>query len=424
MAGIKEAHFFLTGLSHKTADVEIREKLSFAPDKIAAILKGVCSISGVTECVVLSTCNRTELYTVLSDTGKQVQQAIELFIIETSGVDASISKFFYRYSGKEVIEHLFRVSCGLDSMVLGEPQIFGQVKDAYSAACDHNCTGPALNRLFHHAFQVGKLIRNTTSIGRGTVSVSVAAVELAKKTLGGLKGRSALLIGAGKIGEFCSRQLVKSGIKHLYITNRTALRAAELAKKLSAETIPFECVIVRGAEVDIIITSVTSEQPIFTASDFLSPEVNRKKPLLIIDLGVPRNIKVDTSCSSIIVYNIDDLEQVVLDNFGKRKNEVIKAEAMIREEVEEYRSWLVERDVIPVIRGLRKQCETIRLEELEKLRNRLEPETFRTLDLLTRRIVRKLLHNPTIAMREAASDKSRERLIESVHELFIRKKDP
>ena len=424
MAGIKEAHFFLTGLSHKTADVEIREKLSFPPEKSAAILKGICSITGVTECVVLSTCNRTEIYTVLSDTGENVQQAIERFIIETSGADDSISSFFYRYTGKEVIEHLFRVSCGLDSMVLGEPQIFGQVKEAYSAACDHNCTGPGLNRLFHHAFQVGKLIRNTTSIGRGTVSVSVAAVELAKKTLGSLKGRSALLIGAGKIGEFCSKQLVKSGLKHLYISNRTARRASELAKKLSAEAIPFEQVIARGAEVDILMTSVTSDRPIFSASDFFSPSGSRKKPLLLIDLGVPRNIRADTSCSTVTVYNIDDLEHVVLDNLGRRKNEVKKAEAIIREEVEEYRGWLVERDVIPVIRGLRKQCETIRLEELEKLRNRIEPETFGKLDLLTRRIVRKLLHNPTIAMREAASDKSRERLIESVRELFIRKNDP
>ena len=420
MAGIKEAHFFLTGLSHKTADVEIREKLSFSPEKSVVILKGICSITSVTECVVLSTCTRTEIYAVLDDDGENVQQAIERFIIETSGADDSISSFFYRYTGKEVIEHLFRVSCGLDSMVLGEPQIFGQVKEAYSAACDHNCTGPALNRLFHHAFQVGKLIRNATSIGRGTISVSVVAVELAKKTLGSLKGRSALLIGAGKIGEFCSKQLVKSGLKHLYISNRTARRASELAKKMSAETIPFEQVIARGAEVDILMTSVTSDRPIFSASDFFSPSGSRKKPLLLIDLGVPRNIRADTSCSTVTVYNIDDLEHVVLDNLGRRKNEVKKAEAIIREEVEEYRGWLVERDVIPVIRGLRKQCETIRLEELEKLRNRIEPETFEKLDLLTRRIVRKLLHNPTIAMREAASDKSRERLIESVRELFIR----
>ncbi|MFC1509045.1 glutamyl-tRNA reductase [Candidatus Omnitrophota bacterium] len=421
MERIKEYHFFLTGISHKTADVELREKVSFSPDKIADALSGVRSIRGVSECVILSTCNRTELYTVLTKPSEKLFGAIEQFIQEFSGVGEDISGFFYRFHDSDVIEHLFRVCCGLDSMILGEPQIFGQVKNAYSAAIDYKCTGTATNRLFHHAFQVGKLIRNSTSIGKGAVSISYAAVELARKIFCNLDGLSALLVGTGKIGEICARQLIKSGIEHLYIANRTSFRAEDLADKLAVKTIPFETIPEMGNRADIIITSVASDKPILKTSDFLSPAVNRKGArIVIIDLGVPRNIESDTpGTESIVLYNIDDLEEVVYDNRDKRKSEVKKAEKLIREEVDDYCIWLVERDVIPVITSLRKTCEKIRKTELKKIKNRIDAETYETLDLLTERIVRKLLHNPTITIRAAASNSSRKRLIETVKELFI-----
>ena len=421
MERIKEFHFFLTGISHKTADVELREKVSFSPDTILDALKGIRSIRGVSECVILSTCNRTEIYTVLNKPSEKLYGAIEQFVKDFFGVGDSISGCFYRFQDTDVIEHLFRVCCGLDSMILGEPQIFGQVKSAYSTACDYKYTGTATNRLFHHAFQVGKLIRNSTSIGKGTVSTSFAAVELARKVFGCLEGRSALLVGTGKIGEICARQLVKSGVERLYIANRTSFRAENLADKLSVETVPFDEIPAMGNRADVIITSVASDNPIFKTSDFISSVGNAKDArIVIIDLGVPRNIEWDTPCTEhIILYNIDNLEEVVYDNRSKRKSEVKKAEKLIREEVDDYCVWLVERDVIPVITSLRKACEKIRKTELKKVKNRIDAETYETIDLMTERIVRKLLHNPIITIRAAASDSSRQRLIESVRELFI-----
>ena len=421
MERIKEYHFFLTGISHKTAEVELREKVSFSPDTIADALRGVHSIRGVSECVILSTCNRTEIYTVLTKPSEKLFEAIEQFVQDFSDVGEAISSCFYRFHDTDVIEHLFRVCSGLDSMILGEPQIFGQVKDAYLTAIDYKCTGTATNRLFHHAFQVGKLIRNSTSIGKGTVSISYAAVELARKVFCNLDGLSALLVGTGKIGEICARQLIKSGIEHLYIANRTSFRAEDLAEKLAVETITFDEIPAMGNRADVIITSVASDNPIFKTSDFLSPAGNRKGArIVIIDLGVPRNIEPDIpSTESIVLYNIDDLEEVVYDNRDKRKSEVKKAEKLIREEVDDYCIWLVERDVIPVITSLRKTCEKIRKTELKKVKNRIDAETYETLDLLTERIVRKLLHNPTITIRAAASDNSRQHLIDSVKELFI-----
>ncbi|MCE5249839.1 glutamyl-tRNA reductase [bacterium] len=425
MGGIKKSHFFMTGISHKTAEVELREKVSISPDSLGAVLKGLKSIRGVSECVVLSTCNRTELYTVLSEPVKKVRGLIERYILSVTGQEPSMLDRFYRFQGMEVVEHLFMVTCGLDSMIIGEPQIFGQVKNAYSAACDHLCTGPVFNRLFHHTFRVGKLARNTTSIGEGAVSVSYAAVELARKVFGTLDGRSVLLVGAGKIGELCARQLVNSGVERLYVSNRTALRAADLAGRVAGETIPFDKIAPMSSSVDIILSSVASCSPVMKTSDFLTyMQARKNSPLFIIDLGVPRNVEPDASDTDrIVLYNIDDLEDVIFGNRDKRKSEAEKAKKLIVKEVEEFRSWLSERTVIPVIQRLRERCESIRQEELDKVRNRINPEAFKTLDLVTRRVVRKILHNPTITMRAAASESSRERLVNSVRELFIDEKN-
>jgi len=415
----------MTGISHKTAEVELREKVSFPPDILVKVLRDLISLRGVSECVVLSTCNRTEFYTVFCEPVKKVRKTIEEYILSITGQNPSIFNSFYHLQGIEVIEHLFMVTCGLDSMILGEPQIFGQVKTAYSIACDNKCTGSALNRLFHHAFKVGKLIRNTTSVGEGAVSVSYAAVELARKVFGNLNGRSVLLVGAGKIGELCARQLVNSGVERLYISNRTPLRATDLAGKLAGEAIPFSEIPGMSSVVDIIITSVASCKPVIDTGDFM-PFMKKRtgEPLVLIDLGVPRNIEPDASdTGSIVLYNIDDLENVIFGNRDKRRSEAEKAKKLIRNEVKEFHSWLSERNVIPVIQNLRERCESIRLAELKKVKNRMDSEAFYTLDLVTRRIVRKILHNPTITMRAAASDRSRERLLKSVHELFIKEKD-
>ena len=275
MGRIEKDNFFLIGISHKTAPIEIREKFTFNDDSISSVLKALYSISGVKECVILYTCNRTEIYTILNKSLAEVRERIDQFILETTGEENDFLKYFYYLNGSEVIEHLFHVTSGLDSMILGETQIFGQVKNAYSIACDNKCTGSAINRLFHHAFQVGKTIRNTTSIGEGAVSVSSAAVKLAKEIFGSLSERSILLIGAGKIGKLCAKQLIDYGIQQLYITNRTPERAEELAKELCGTVIPFGKMQEMYIKVDIIISSVNSCIPVLVKRNLLIENTRR-----------------------------------------------------------------------------------------------------------------------------------------------------
>jgi glutamyl-tRNA reductase len=421
MGRSKEDSLFLIGISYKTAPVEIREKLSVGNDRISPVLSDIYNLEGVRECVVLSTCNRTEIYSTLLPPYAQGQDTIEKYLTALSGDGSDISRHLYRKKGKDVIEHLFRVICSLDSMILGESQIFGQVKNAYSAACDSSTTGTTLNRLFHQSFRVGKNIRNTTSIGQGRVSVSHAAIVLAQKLLGTLENRSVLLVGAGKIGELCVRKLADSGVKNIFIANRTPSRASELALRLSGDAVPFGSIYDFCEKVDIIITSVNSPSPIITGSE-LAPRLfyRNDKPLILIDLGVPRNIESNLSgMENVHLYDIDDLEDVILDNREKRQLEVEKAEESIFQEVENFRSWLGERDVIPVIQDLRNKCESIRQEELERTRHKVSRETYDALDLVTRRIVRKILHQPTVTMRISESGTVREQLLKSVRELFI-----
>jgi len=387
-------------------------------------MKVIHGLEGVRECVLVSTCNRTELYTVVSGGRDKVRETVEHSLLELSGTSEGIVDSLYYRHGEEVIGHLFRVVSGLDSMILGEPQIFGQVKNAYSNACDCMCTGPALNRLFHNAFKVGKRIRHLTAVGEGAVSVSFAAVELAKKIVGDLSASTVLLIGAGKIGELSARHLVESGIGALYIANRTASRAAELAARLNGRPVDFSEVFPLFGKADIVISSVAAKQPVIARKNIERFVADRPNALLLIDLGVPRNAAGDIAgLGSVILRNIDDLESLTLDNMDRRRAEAEKAGEFISEEVAQYLDWLSEREAAPVIRELHVKCENIRLEELGKLRNRVDGETFETIDLVTRRIVRKILHNPVIAMRATASEAKRERLLKSVHELFIKECD-
>lgn len=427
MGRIGKDNFLLIGISYKNAPIEIREKFSINKEKLSGVLTEikVNKINGIQECVILSTCNRTEIYAVINKPPEEVCERVYNYILDFAGEDRDFLRYFKNLTGTQVIEHLFNVTCGLDSMILGEPQIFGQVKDAYAAAYDNNCTGPAINRLFHHAFQVGKQIRNITSIGEGAISVGSAAVVLAKKIFGSLKGKTVLLVGAGKIGKLCARQLIDSGIEQLILTNRTIEHANALAKELSGKVLPFEKMEEMYEKADIIITSVTSSEPIITRKNLLERIESRNgKPLSLIDLGVPRNIEPEAAkIKNVHLFNIDDLEEVTLGNLDKRKNEVGKAKEIINKEVNEYLSWLKEREVIPTINNLRKKCENIRIEELEKIKNRVNPETFQAIDLITRRIVRKILHNPTKTVRTSESKETRKRLLESIHELFIEESD-
>lgn len=411
--------FFVIGLSHKTAPVEIRERFSFDTTDASGLIREIRTIDGVRGCVLISTCNRTELHAVLDPAVHEAPDAVAARLFGP-GSD-SVEEHIYRLEGKAAAGHLFRVASGLDSMVLGEPQILGQVKDAYSLACDTKTTCGILNRLFHHAFRTAKLIRNLTSIGEGTVSVSAAAVDLARNVLGGLEGRTVLLAGAGKIGELCARRLAEAGIARLLIANRTPSRAEELASRLGGEAVPFEKIWTLFETVDIAITSIASRDPVVlkeTAAPHLA--LRGKAPLILIDLGVPRNVERSvTACGRVHLYDIDDLDDVTVGNRERRMLEADKAESLIAGEVDSFFHRLGEYEVAPVIRGLHERFETIRRREMDRVKNRLDPETFESLDLVTRRIVRKILHQPAVAMRSSRHGDSRERMMDTVRELFI-----
>lgn len=425
MEGIKKNNFLLIGISHKTASIEKREKFSFNSENISGVLNDINRISGIRSCVVLSTCNRTEIYAYINKPFEEVCERVNQYVLDRSGADKDFLKYFYYLEGTGVIEHLFNVTCGLDSMIIGEPQIFGQVKSAYALACDNKCTNPATNRLFHHAFQVGKQIRNVTSIGEGAVSIGSAAVILAIQIFGSLKKRTVLLVGAGKIGKLCAKQLTESGIERLYITNRTAEHADALAKELSGEVIPFEKMDEMYEKADIIITSITSSTPLITKNNLVNHIDKRNgEPLSLIDLGVPRNIDPEAAkIENTHLFNVDDLEDVTLDNRDRRKNEAEKARKIIKKEVDEYCTWIKEREVIPAIQNLYKKCENIRKEELEKIKHRVSSETYDAIDLVTRKIVRKILHKPTITVRASESGEVRKHLLESINKLFINDSD-
>lgn len=413
-------HLFLTGISHKTADVETRERVSFTPKILNGVLDRIYALDGITECVVLSTCNRTEIYTVTNLDPDDTQSIIENELIGMTGLDCSLLSCFYHKNGSDVISHLFRVACGLDSMILGEPQIFGQIKEAYATSCDHGTTGAVLNRLFHHAFRVGKMVRNSTSIGEGAVSVSFAAVEMLLSELGSLDDRTVLLVGAGKTGTLCARRLVKLGVGELYVTNRTVERARDLTDDVDGIPVPLDRIPEMAATVDIIITSVAACNPIIHREDIENKVRERTgRRLILIDLGVPRNISSSVSeLDDVSLFNIDDLDRVIWGNKDRRREAAEEAEALIRVEVDEYRNWLTERKVIPLIKTLRQNLEKIRTSELENVKNRVNGETYEILDMVSRRIVRKILHNPIITMRSAASGKSQEHLIETMNRLF------
>ena len=331
----------LIGISYKTAPVEVRERFSFSVKTIPKVLANIRSIDGVDECVVISTCNRTEIYTVIKHDFENFREKVYRYIINTTGFDKAFLKNFYLLRGTRVVEHLFNVTCGFDSMVIGETQIFRQVKDCYAVACSNGSTSIILNRLFHSAFRVGKLVRSTTAVGEGVVSVSSAVALLAQKVFGGLNGKKVLLIGAGKVGKLCAKHLTESGIGTLYIINRTIERAHDLSAELSGMVIPFKNLPDMIGKVDMVITSITTRTPLIT-KEFLQKNIGKRNgtALTFIDLGVPRNVEPDVlELENIHLFNIDDIEDVTFKNHDKRIREKEKSASIIEEKVSEYCIW-------------------------------------------------------------------------------------
>ena len=391
----------LVGISHRHAPVEVRERVALDSRESAALAR---ELAGDGECVCLSTCNRTELYAVGEGTDEQALQALA-----SLGGD-EVAALSYRLADHAAALHLFRVAAGLDSLVPGEGEILGQVRSAYEAGT----TGPLLNRLFHDALHAGKRARTQTTIAESPASVSSAGAALAQQVFGELSGRRVLVVGAGKVGELAARSLAARGAEIAGVANRSESRGEDLARRFGARAVPLETLASELVSVDVVVTCTGAPGFLLGPEDVRD---RRGRPLFVIDLAVPRD--VDPAVNGLdgcYLYDIDDLEAVVESSLAGRRREAERAEAIVAEEAERFRAWQASLDVVPTIASLRARAEAIRSAELSKAK--LSDEQREAVDSITAQIVNKLLHLPTVRMKEAAAAADGVLYADAVRHLF------
>ena len=402
-------HLFLLGASHHSAPVDLRERIDFARRGIPEALEEVVDATGLAEVVILSTCNRAEIYTH-SEAPWPVAETLSTFMSAFHDVpEPELAPHLYRRQGSDAARHLFRVVAGLDSLVVGEPQILGQVKDAFSIAAERGFTGAALNRLFHTSFTVGKRVRHETGLGEGAVSVSYAAISLARKIFGDLAGRRALVVGAGEMAELTATHLRSQDVGRIGVANRSAARAAALAARVDGVAVPWERMTAELTTTDIVLTATGAPRWLLTreqVADAMRPR--RDRPLFMIDIGLPRDVEPSASeVEQVFLYNIDDLQSIVRENLARRQSQVDRAELMVREEVDAFMRWLRSRGAIPTVVALRKHFERTRQQELERLAPKLaslSPAAKSRVDEITRLLVEKLLSSPTQQLKAAPNE--------------------
>ncbi len=413
----------ITGVSHKTAPVEVRECLAFREDTLSAALADLQSREGVSEAVILSTCNRVEI-TVTTDDAVDPRAIVDAFLTEHKRVNAGrIGPHLYRHEGRDAIHHLFRVAASLDSMVVGEPQILGQLKSAYAAAKDCGALCGWLDGLLSRAFSVAKRVRSETGIGQMAVSVSYAAVELSRKIFGSLANRTVMIAGAGKMSELAARHLRRSGASHVFVTNRTHERAVEMAKLFQGTPVEYTRFVSMLPEVDILIASSGAPHYILHKEEMQRViAARRNRPMFLIDIAVPRNIEPSiNNLDNVFLYDIDDLQEVVNANLRERMKEADHAETLVTEEVDRMMARLKVAEVTPIIVGLQEQLEQIRAGEIEKVRRRLgplTPEQEQAIDALTRGIINKIAHGPISELRNHAGRPEGAHVVAAIRKAF------
>jgi glutamyl-tRNA reductase len=402
-------HILVVGLSHRTAPVDLRERVDFQ-GRVEAALRALAARGSTHEAVVLSTCNRAEVYAASEDVA-QSRGDLAAFMSDFHGVDrVQLAPHLYDLTDLDSARHLFRVAAGLDSLVVGEPQILGQVKEAHALATGAQTVGPVLNRLFHLSFATGKRVRTETGLGAGAVSVSFAAVALARKIFGDLKARMVLVIGAGEMGKLTAQHMKSQGVQQVTIISRTMAHAARTAELIGgASAAPWEEMDAALGASDIVITATGAGTTILTKGRIeavMRPRRNR--PLFIIDIAMPRDVEAAAGeIEQVFLYNIDDLQATVRENLARRASEVLRAEAIVTEEVGKFVAWLRSRGAIPTVVALRQKFENIRRAELDRLDFKLSalppdarPEARACVDEITRLIVEKLLLTPTEQLKE------------------------
>ena len=390
------------GASYRTAPVEVREKFAYAEAEVVGVLARIRA-AGAREAALLSTCNRTEFYLV--DSENDPIPAIWEELSTRLGDDAQ--RFGYVRRDRDAAAHLFRVASGLDSMILGEAQIQGQVRDAWEAS--RSQSGAALNRLFQSALLVASRVRSETAVGRGAASVSSAAVQLAKQIFGSLRGRRVMVLGAGETAELALQCLMAEGVRAAIVANRTYARAAELARLHGATAMRYDACWSELADVDVVITSTAAPHPV-VRSEHIAPTLAARgdRPLCILDIALPRDVDPSVrELGNVFLYDLDDLRSVVATTIGRRHDELPTAEALLRDEVERYWSWLAGLASVPVLTALRSEMDRVRERELTSALRRLghlSPADRQAVEHLSRALMNKFLHAPSVRLRAAAAN--------------------
>ncbi|MBW2038439.1 MAG: glutamyl-tRNA reductase [Deltaproteobacteria bacterium] len=413
----------LVGANYRTAPLEIRERISFPEEGLDRYLKALQDLFSLAEGLILSTCNRVEIYAATRAPERGVKE-IKGFLAHQHHLPLSeFEGALYVLQGEEVVRHIFRVASSLDSMVVGEPQILGQIKEAYRMAHAARTTGTLLNKLLHRAFSVAKRVRTETSLGNRAVSVSFVAVELTKKIFGHLEGREVLIIGAGEMCELAAQHLARGGVKRVIVANRTWERAMELAERFHGDAIPFPEFPNSLLRVDIVISSTGSPDYILQKEEVSKIIRERKnRPLFFIDIAVPRDIDPQVnSIDNVYLYDIDDLQEVAEANIKDRQQEAQRAEEIVTTEVEKFCCWYQSLDVVPTIVSLKEKIEEIRRRELGKTLSsfpQISEKERKALEALTAAIVKKILHDPITLLKKTGQDSEGELYVDVVKKLF------
>ncbi len=411
------------GMSYETAPVELRECLAKDPDNVNTALAFMRDLECIHEGLFISTCNRVEaLYT--SENLDEAKKSILSLMSRLGGIpEHRLLSNIFTFEGMEAVSHIFRVASSLDSMVMGEPQILGQVKDAYRQAIRAKTSGVVVNRMMHRAFHVAKRVRTETGISDAAVSVSYAAVELAKKIFRDLQGKSILLIGAGEMAELAATHLMGHGVSSIRVANRTFQVALEKAESFNGTPVSLEEVGTQLLEVDIVVTSTASTEPVITYEQVKSSlRKRRNRPLFFIDIAVPRDVEPRVNeLENVYVYDIDDLKGIVEDNIAHRKDEAVKAERIVQEEVLKFERWLKGLEVVPTIVSLREKAENIRQAEIKKSLSALGPLTpaqVKAIETLTMSLLEKIINDPILVLKKLALRTTRDTYVDMARRLF------
>jgi glutamyl-tRNA reductase len=416
--------FSITGVNHKSAPVEVRERLAFDDHALSEALVALKGRPGFCEGMILSTCNRVEVALTCEENSKTAAVAVDEFLADTRHVQREwVTPYLYHFEDSDAIRHLFRVAASLDSMVVGEPQILGQLKSAYSLAKEHGAVSGFMDALLTRAFSVAKRVRSETDIGANAVSISYAAVELAREIFGSLEGKKIMIVGAGKMSELAARHLRRSGAGQILVTNRTHERALEMVELFDGKLVDYTRFLSALPEVDIVISSSAAPHYIIRREDMKRVlEARRNRPMFLIDIAVPRNIEPTVNAlDNVFLYDIDDLQKVIETNLQGRMDSAKEAEAIVHEEVERMMARLKAREVAPTIVKLQDELERLRAAEVARMRTKLgalTPEQEQAIEALTKSMINKIAHGPISEIRRQASQPDGHYIINAVRKVF------